>query len=510
MSEKHKILIADDEPFVREALEALLFSEGYDLVFAENGQEALEKAAELTPDLILLDVMMPDMDGFKVCRHLRANQHLAEVPIIIVTALDDRDSRLEGIEAGADDFITKPFDRHELRLRIRTITRLNRYRNLLEERIEKENLENRLSQAQKMEAIGTLAAGIAHDFNNILFPILCYTEISIDSLPEESDIRGNLEEVVIATERAKKLVDQILTFSRQDKLQKIPLEIRFVVKEAVKLMLSSVPPSVTVSEFIDKNCGTVLADPTQIHQVVMNLCTNAWHAMSDKGGELKVGLTAENENMKLTVSDTGEGIDKATLERIFDPYFTTKKVGGGTGMGLSVVHGIIESHNGKITVDSTVGKGTVFSVYLPLITSESAVSETISGEILSGGSERILLVDDDEQINIMLQKTLENYGYHVTAHKSSPEALHVFDSGPENFDLVVTNHSMPYMTGIRLSEEIMKIRSGIPIILCTGFGDSDIKEKAEKMGIDNFLMKPVPNKQLLNTIRKVLDEADSC
>ena len=376
MSQKHTILIVDDEPSVRDTLGALLDSKKYNLRFAEDGEQALKKAADFIPDLILLDVMMPGMNGFEVCRSLRSDQLLAKVPIIILTALDDHESRLEGIRSGADDFIAKPFDLHELRLRVQTITRLDRYRTLLRDRKEKEEFQNRLRQSERMEALGSLAAGVAHDLKNILFPILAYTEMVIDNLENGSDEIAMLEEVIIAANRAQSLIKQISNFGRQRKYEKKSLKIDSIIKETLKLIKSTVPKNITINQFIDTDSGTVTADPTGIHQIVMNLCINACHAMKSKGGELTVSLIAENKNAKLSVSDTGHGMDKKTLEKIFSPYFTTKKNNEGTGVGLAVVNRIIEDHKWLLSVDSSVGKGTVFEIIMPMVESKPVTVET--------------------------------------------------------------------------------------------------------------------------------------
>lgn len=367
MKDKHRILIVDDEPAVRDTLETLLLPKGYDLYFAENGPRALEKAAEILPDIILLDVMMPGMDGFEVCRRLRDNQTLGQIPVVMITALDDRDSLLRGIRSGADEFIKKPFDRHELRLRIGTITRLNRFRKLLRAREEKARLERRIRRAERMEAIGAATAGLAHDFNNILFPIQTYTQMAMENLPAASEEHQYLREVFTAIDRAGSLVNRMLTFSQEEPgVIKEPVAVHRVAREVCSLLLASIPASVRLKQAVDDTCGTVLADAAQLHRVLMNLGLNALHAMGDKEGELTVALTRESGSVKLTVRDTGCGMNPKTLNRIFDPYFTTKQKGEGTGLGLSVVHGIIESYGGKIEVRSEEGRGTEFQIFLPI------------------------------------------------------------------------------------------------------------------------------------------------
>ena len=386
---------------------------------------------------------------------------------------------------------------------------------------EKKKLEARLQQAQKMEAIGTLAGGIAHDFNNILFPVIGYTEMTMENLPEDSLGRRNLQEVLKAANRAKSLVQQILTFSRQSEHEPKPLEIQPIIKEALKLLRASLPSTIEISQKIEKECGLILGDPVQIHQVMMNLCTNAYHAMCEKGGVLEVSLTAANLDsdavvqypdlspgsyLKLSVRDTGHGMDRKTMDRIYDPYFTTKDPNKGTGLGLSIVHGIVKSHGGYITVYSEPGVETIFHVYLPRIDTGAVSPWTVSIEPVPKGKERILLVDDEVQLVRVMQQMLERLGYHVTARTSSVEALEAFCHQPEEFDLVITDQTMPNMTGAELAQEIMGIRSDIPVILFTGFSEVISEEKAKAMGIREYIMKPVITRDLAKAIRRVLEE----
>jgi signal transduction histidine kinase len=384
---------------------------------------------------------------------------------------------------------------------------------------EKKHLEAQLRQFQKMETIGSLAGGIAHDFNNILTPIIGYSEITMDYVPKDSVVRNNLNEVLNAAMRAKNLVQQILTFSRQSDQELKPIKISPVVQEALSLLRASLPATIKISQNLEKECGSVLAEPTQIHQIVMNLCTNAYHSMSEKGGMLGVTLREVDldsddlvlnlslnpgPHLILSVSDTGHGMDRGVTERIFDPYFTTKPPGRGTGIGLSVVHGIVKSYAGEITVYSEVGAGTIFNVYLPIIKTDAA-SETLSSQPSLKGNEHILLIDDEEPIVRMVQQMLEHLGYNVTALTNSMKALEAFRRQPEKFDLVITDQTMPNITGAQLAQKLLGIRPDIPIILCTGFSEVMMEEKARAIGIREYIMKPVIKSGLSKAIRKILD-----
>ncbi|MDM8550561.1 response regulator [Desulfobacterales bacterium HSG2] len=390
---------------------------------------------------------------------------------------------------------------------------------------EKKKMEVQLRQTQRIEAIATLAGGIAHDLNNILFPIYGYTEMTLKLMDENKVVRRNLGRVLEAAERARVMVQQILTFSRRGDGEKehTPWKIQPIVKEALKLLRGSLPSTIDIRRNIDERCGPVLAEPTQIHQIVMNLCTNAYHAMREKGGILEVSLNevvlgsddaafypdmAPGPHLKLGVSDTGHGMDKSVTEKIFDPYFTTKEKEEGTGLGLAVVHGIVKNHGGHITVYSELGRGTAFHVYLPLIADIENLRpkvEKTTGLLPEGRGEHILLVDDEEAIAEMLKQRLEILGYQVTPRTSSSEAVEVFREGPENFDIVITDMTMPQMTGVELSAEVRRIRPDIPIILCSGFSELITEERAKAMGIQGYIMKPVAIKEMAEAIRGALD-----
>jgi len=381
-------------------------------------------------------------------------------------------------------------------------------------------LERDLRQSQKMEALGTLAGGIAHDFNNILMPITLNTELALRSTGEPDKTSENLRYVLEAAQRGRELVKQIITFSRRREQKREPVRIVPVIKEALKLLKASLPSTITISENIhDDPSEVVLADPTQIHQVLINLCTNAAHAMREGDGVLEVSLVSIDLDqnaasshadlkpgpyLRLTVSDTGEGMDREIMERIFEPFFTTKERSEGTGMGLAVVHGIVKNHGGAITVYSEVGKGSTFNIFFPRMKG-GFEKESISPMDVPTGKERILLVDDEEPVLRSERTMLESLGYKVIAVAKSDEALKLFRAQPNEFDLVITDQTMPTMTGSELSRKLMQIKRDIPIILCTGFSEAVDEDKTRPEGIREFVMKPFTTKEMAETIRRVLD-----
>ena len=380
--------------------------------------------------------------------------------------------------------------------------------------------ERQMQQVLKLQAIGTLAGGIAHDFNNILFPIIGYTEITMDDVPADSPSRRNLEEILKAANRARELVQQILTFSRQNGRERKPIRVQAIVGEALRLLRASIPKTIDIRCDLDEDCNAIMGDPTQIHQVIMNLCTNAYQAMQETGGTLEIRLeqthigyeeTVKRAGIKmgphllLTVRDEGVGMEPAVMDRIFEPYYTTKEPGKGTGLGLSVIHGIVKNHGGFITVESTAGKGSVFHVHLPTLDDVEADIEKTASGAKSGDNERILLLDDEPQIVAMEKQLLEKLGYRVTARTSSVEALETFARQPDQFDLVITDMTMPNMTGDQLARSIWDIRPGVPVILCTGYNEMMSEDKALAMGICKFILKPIEKDELALAIRSALN-----
>ena len=598
--ERHSvILIVDDEPKGRELLDSLLAPQGYQLCFATNGTEALSKASELLPDLVLLDVMMPDQDGFEVCRHLRADPSLAEVPVIMVTALDDQESRLRGFAAGADDFLNKPFDCAELRARVRTITQLNRYRRLLIERekfgrlielcpdgilivdatglvllgnpalhrmlgasldrslqghraselmspedwqgfqsqiqpaldqpatvislaceltrlngtsfpveltgravpwneapalqllvrdvTEKKKLETQSLRAQRLQSIGTLAGGMAHDLNNVLTPVLVAAQVLRTRLADESSLRL-IDALEKSAQRGAAIIRQVLGFARGVEGEPTVLQLKYLIAELEQLLANTLPRSVQIRTNVPTELWAVLADATQVHQVLMNLCLNARDAMP-QGGLLKI--RAENvqvdaalaqanppvqagPHVRQTVADTGVGVSPELLDKIFDPYFTTKEVGKGTGLGLSTVQGVVRSHRGFVTVESDVGLGSRFHVYLPAVTqSEPRPVEPRTVAPPRGRGELILVVDDEAAIRTIVQEMLVTHGYRTRLAKDGAEAVAIYAQHSASIRLVLTDSAMPVMDGPALIRALAKINPAAKVILMTGLVERD-------------------------------------
>jgi PAS domain S-box-containing protein len=652
-----KILAIDDKMDNLITLSALLKAvlPGCEVMTAQSGPEGLEKAKAGLPDTILLDIKMPGMDGYEVCRRLKEIEQIKHIPVIMISAIKTESSDLvKGLEIGADAYLAKPIDEYVLVAQVNSALRIKKAEDQLrnqkdlleimvrertrelresEERMkailraspvgiglfinrelqwanetlhrmlgyedgslsgknarifyaddeefdrvgqehipvvekngtgeiearwmrkdgtafdcrirscsfhprgpikgyivtvsdisEAKRLEAQLQQAQKMEAIGTLAGGIAHDFNNILGAIIGYAELAKMRADQGSDMAINLDMVIKSGKRAADLVQQILTVSRRHKKERRPIQLKYILEEALKMLRATLPSTIEVKEVEGNDVGVINADPAQMHQVIMNLCTNAAHAMQDDGGVLGVEIESvemgseypetghldlpSGSYLRLTVSDAGYGIPRHLVDKIFDPYFTTKDTGEGTGLGLSVVQGIVKAHEGTVAVDSEPGKGTTFHVYLPIIQGEEK-PEKESEVPLPTGSERILFIDDEELLIELGSLVLEMLGYEVVPKQSSVEALALFRSEPDRFDLVITDMTMPKMTGDKLARELMKIRPDIPIILCTGHSKLISEKKAKEMGIRAFIGKPITKRAMAETVRKVLDAGRS-
>ncbi|BBO84716.1 hypothetical protein DSCO28_52820 [Desulfosarcina ovata subsp. sediminis] len=519
MESQPRILICDDDLLMAESIKAILGAGSYQIQTTTNARHALTLIHADLPDLVILDVIMPEMTGFEILDSV--DRERCDAAFIMVTGEASVDSAIKAIRKGASDYVRKPFEPEELMIRVENVLKQRQMQreNICFE-IEKRKLKNQLRQSQKMEAIGTLAGGIAHDFNNVLSIILGNTELALADMPCGEPTRLNLERIVTASLRAREMIQQLLSFSRKEESGCKPIRLNTVITESLKLMRASLPTNISIERNVCDTQCTTIADATQIHQVMLNLCTNAAHAMEPDGGVLSVRLepvtldsqsAADLDNLipgnyaRLVVADTGHGIEKEIIDRIFDPYFTTKETGKGTGMGLSVVHGIIKSSGGTIRAFSRPGRFTEFQLYLPVADMPVNIDpSTFDQQGLPGGHEHIMLVDDEEMLVDMMRQILEQLGYTVTAYTSSNTALDAFLADPGRFDLLITDMTMPGITGTGLSKAVKRTRTNFPVILCTGYNEQISEDNAQSLGIQALIMKPVGMQQLAETIRRVL------
>jgi PAS domain S-box-containing protein len=385
-------------------------------------------------------------------------------------------------------------------------------------------VETQLRQAQKLHAIGTLAGGIAHDFNNILYAVIGYTELASQKIPAESPTQPYLKEVLTAGNRAAQLIGQILAFSRQNDQERIPGKLQPILKEALKLLRGTIPTTVELNQEIYPDVGPVMSDPTQIHQILMNLCTNAYHALLNHTGRItiryeQIHMTPEEAHRnldidpgtyaQLSIIDNGHGMNTETLERAFDPFFTTKSVGEGTGMGLSTVHGIVKTHNGAIQIESAINRGTNVTIHLPIC--EETIDDSDDLSVLTPEEQRgnILFVDDETHITRMVPEMLASYGYHTDAYSDSAQALQAFQNDPERWDILITDQTMPEITGLELARQALQLRPDIIVILCTGFSETVNEDIAHQNGIHEYLKKPLLSKDLANAIHRARSNAQT-
>jgi signal transduction histidine kinase len=468
-------------------------------------------------DVVLADFNLPGYGGMAALDFVRRSGY--ETPFILISGTIGEDAAVDCIRAGANDYVLK----ENLRRLNHAITRelgesvIRRERRKSEE--ERAKLETKLRQAQKMEAMGRLAGGIAHDFNNILTAILGHAEIAALQL-EAHPAKGNIEQVLKASQRARDLVQQILAFSRQRPAEKKVIVLGGVVNEAAKLLRATIPAAVTMALNVSQCSSAVLADPSQIHQILLNLGTNAAHAMRERGGQLEVALdTCEvgadivrhfpqlraGPHVRLTVSDTGCGMDAATLERLFEPFFTTKAPGEGTGLGLAVVHGIVQSHDGAISVESRPGSGTTFRIYFPIVVAAPvAAKQPAAPPIPRGNGELILFVDDEASVLALAEAMLKNLGYTTKGYPHPEQALAAFREHCAEISMVVTDLSMPGMSGLDFAREVLAIQPEAKVILTSGYtGDLD-QEQCERLGFRALLTKPFPLRVLGETLAKAL------
>ena len=507
------VLVVDDDEIMRGAARESLAEAGFLVSEAENGVRALQALENLRPDIILLDVMMPEMDGFATARAVRQLPGCEVVPILIMTALDDLDSINRAYEAGATDFITKPINWVILVQRVRYMTRAVRMMN------EQKRLKEELQQAQKLEAVATLAGGVAHDFNNLLQSIQGFSEVLLFGKKNDDPIFPALNRIMATVKRGGELTRQLLTYSRKIKSEKRPIQLNDQVRQTHQLLQRTIPKMIEIELRLEKDLKMVNADWVQMEQVLMNLAINARDAMPD-GGRLVIAtanvrlpekhsgtqsMSTSREGILLSVSDTGHGMDKATLEQIFEPFFSTKAPGKGTGLGLSMVHGIVKNHDGRITCRSTPGEGTCFQIHLPAVEPVPEKKPADETRRYQGGNETILLVDDDENILNAGQERLESAGYKVRTASGGEMALKVRGQEPGKIDLVLLDLIMPGMGGARCLQELLQTDPGTKVVIISGYSPDDQTLQAIQSSTRGFLRKPYTGEQLLGTVREVLD-----
>jgi len=557
------LLIVDDVAINRKLLRAVLEAEGYDILEAGDGKEALASMEQQPVDGIISDILMPNMDGYRLCYETRQDERRRDLPFIFYTATytSPGDEKLAA-DIGADAYLRKPATTADILDTLRGVfERGNRTRSKLplteagilkeyserlvmklEEQneklqlrtaeLEREVAERKRAEAvnrklvakmhlcQKMDALGALAGGIAHDFNNVLTAIVGCTDLALADLPVDHAVRQYLNQVKKAGVRGRDLVSRIMAFGRQQPQKRQLIKLQPVIEEALKLLRATLPAMVEIVPHFEED-AVVMADSTQIHQIITNLVINANHAMSGKGRlEVKLGVTTINNELvsesadfhegrylRLSVTDTGTGMDAATVERIFEPFFTTKLAGEGTGLGLAVVHGIVKAHDGAITVDSKPGVGTTFEVYFPVIQAELLAAECPPREAHQGKGEHILYVDDEDSLVYLATEILTRLGYEITGFTSPREAIAAFEQGPDDFDVLVTDLSMPGMSGAELARRLLQIRPGLPVIMTSGYILPEDMEKAQKLGVRDLILKPNTVEELGEKLHDILNQS---
>lgn len=487
------------------------------VITAQSGLEGIEKAKHESPGVILLDIEVSEMDGYEVCKSLKSEENTKHIPIIMITEVkSDSISREQGIKAGVDSFLKKPFDEVDLTTLINMALRMHASEK------ETAKFKNKLQQARKMQAMGTLAGGIAHEFNNMLFPIIGYAEMSMYDLPEHNRVKNNLKKILKAANRAKDLVQQILEYSRQDDQERKPLKVQYIIKETLKLARTWFPATIEIRQNIDNTCGPVMASPSEIQQLIMDLCTHAHHALKSKGGVLEVSLSEvdidchepsskmdlkQGAYLQLTVSHTNHGTKRNDRRQILDSHVSHHAQGKETETGLYEADEIFQIHQGTIRIDSDPHKGTTVRVYLPLTDTGPDELPAISAEQpFPMGDESVLLIDDEEDVLEMMHSMIEKLGYQVISRNNSIEALDTFRNHPRQFDLIITDQTMPEMTGLELVEQLIQIRPDIPVILCTGYTEMIAEDSAASLGIGAYVMKPVRISDISVKIRKLLEQ----
>lgn len=536
------ILVIDDDPNNLAIVSDHLGGMNFNIIVAEDGEIGVTRADYARPDLILLDIMMPGMDGFETCRRLKGLEGVKEIPVIFMTALAETEQKVKGLEAGAVDYITKPFQQEELlarvgvHLRIRELTGMLRgAKEFLERRVEertaelaranrelqteiaeRKQAEEQLRQSQKMEAVGTLAGGVAHDFNNILTAIMGYGTILRMKMEEGTLLSGYLDDILAAAERAATLTHGLLAFSRKQELTPRPVNLNEIVGRMRNLLQRVIGEDIEFRTMLAGEQLTVMADSGQLEQVLMNLAANSRDAMPDGGmltirtervdvrDELAGSSLKPGRYAVISVSDTGTGFDEAMKQRIFEPFFTTKEVGKGTGLGLSMVYGIIKQHNGEIDVYSEPGKGTAFRIYLELVEPKAEKVEAALPAPTAGGKETILVTEDDADVRRFMRHTLEEFGYTVIEAADGEEAIGRFSAHRDGFQLLILDVVMPKINGKEVFEEIRKMKADTRVLFSSGYPADIIQGKGILEAGAPFVQKPVTLHILLAKVREAL------
>jgi signal transduction histidine kinase len=563
-----KILSVDDKAENLYMLEALLRGHGHEVDSASNGLDALRLAERGNYDLVISDILMPRMDGFQLCRELKKDPRLRRIPFIFYTATytDPKDASF-ALSLGADRFLIKPVEPETfLRAIEEVMTRrreqqapaplpdvpedesiyLKEYNARLVAKLEKKmldleqanralmadiaererteaeraKLERQLRQAQKMEAIGTLAGGIAHDFNNILAGIMGFAELADHDAGDAALARSHIAEILRAGQRARELVRQILAFSRQQEQARTPLRLDDCIDEVLRLLRATIPASVEIERHLEAGTPAVLADPTQIHQVVTNLLTNAWHAIGEGPGRISLGLASISVDedfarthpdlrpgryVRMQVQDSGCGMDAKTLERVFEPFFTTKEPGTGTGLGLAVVHGIMKASDGAIAVYSEPERGTTFHLYFPAVDLDPVVPASEKPPFATGKGQRILFIDDEPALATLGERFLKRLGYQPVVERDPSAAIDRFEK--EDFAAVITDLTMPQLSGLEVGRRLLHLRPELPIVLTTGYSATLDASRARSLGFRELLLKPYNIESLGSALRKVLENS---
>jgi two-component system cell cycle sensor histidine kinase/response regulator CckA len=537
---KGTILVVDDTPANLRVLMSLLTSKGYTVRPAPSGERALQFVQATLPDLILLDILMPGMDGYAVCAQLKADARTSAIPVIFLSSEHEPLNKVQAFALGGVDYITKPFQAEEVLARVETHLSLGMLRKHLEalvqerthelsaandrlkaEIAERKRLEAQLLQAQKMESVGQLAGGIAHDFNNLLTAITGYTELLRNALSPDAPAQHDLDEIARAAERAANLTRQLLAFARKQIIEPQVLNLNDLLLETNKLVRRLIGEDIELAVVPAPNLGLVKVDPGQLEQVLVNMAVNARHAMpyggkltietrnvvldQDEAGQY-VGLTP-GAYVSLAVSDTGIGMDQATQAHIFEPFFTTKGPGEGTGLGLAMCYGIVKQHGGDIAIDSGLGRGTTFKIYLPRVAHAATVPAQLDAPpMLRRGSEAVLVVEDDSAVRALAVQVLRQQGYRVLEAGHGQEALRIVrEPRAEGLALLVTDMVMPQMSGKILAEQIVALCPGIKVLFMSGYTGTAIDLRDQTSLGSNFLQKPFAPSSLVRKVREVLD-----